>query len=82
MAPHAVIQGTVSHQGRPVGGAYVRLCAPGGRLAAEVPTSQTGSFRFFAAPGRWTVTALAPGATVDRAVAVEQDQVSDIHVAI
>jgi len=82
MAPQAVIQGTVSHAGRPVGGAYVRLSVPGGRLAAEVPTSKTGTFRFFAAPGSWTLTTLAPGSTVDRAVAVEQDQVSEIHVAI
>jgi hypothetical protein len=82
MAPQAVIQGTVSQAGRPVGGAYVRLSVPGGRLAAEVPTSKTGTFRFFAAPGKWTVTTLAPGSTVDRTVAVEQDQVSEVHVAI
>lgn len=82
MAPQAVIQGTVSHAGRPVGGAYVRLSVPGGRLAAEVPTSKTGTFRFFAAPGSWTLTTLAPGASVDRTVAVEQDQVSEVHVAI
>jgi hypothetical protein len=81
MAPQAVIQGTVTSAGRPLGGAYVRLLA-GGRLAAEVPTSKTGTFRFFAAPGDWTLRTLAPGAIVDRAVAAEQDQVSEIHVAI
>ena len=32
--------------------------------------------------GGWTLTTLAPGSTVDRAVAVEQDQVSEIHVAL
>jgi hypothetical protein len=65
-----------------VGGAYVRLSVPGGRLAAEVPTSKSGAFRFFAAPGSWTLTTLAPGSTVDRTVAVEHGQVSEIHVAI
>jgi hypothetical protein len=81
MSAQAVIQGTVTQSGRPVGGAYVRLIS-GGQLEAEVPTSKAGTFRFFAAPGDWTLRTLAPGATVDRSVAAEPDQVSEIHVAI
>ena len=45
-----VIQGTVSRDGQPVGGAYVRLLDGSGEFTAEVPTSATGQFRFFAAP--------------------------------
>ena len=43
--------------------AYVRLLDRGGEFTAEVVSSATGVFRFFAAPGRWTVRALAPGAS-------------------
>jgi len=78
----AVIQGTVTLSGSPVSGAYVRLVHPTAGLTAEVPTDTAGRFRFFAAPGRWNVLALAPGATVDRAVAVGTGQVSDVLVAL
>ena len=37
--------------GEPVDGAYVRLLDATGEFTAEVPTSATGQFRFFAAPG-------------------------------
>ena len=47
----------------PVGGAYVRLLDSTGEFTAEVPTSATGQFRFFAAPGSWTLRALAPAPT-------------------
>ena len=35
-------------------GAYVRLLDSSGEFTAEVPTSATGHFRFFAADGNWT----------------------------
>lgn len=57
----AVIAGVVRHAGEPVQGAYVRLLDSSGEFAAEVPTDEGGNFRFFAAPGTWTVRALAPG---------------------
>ena len=59
----SVVQGTVSKGGQPLPGAYVRLLDSTGEFTAEVVTSATGSFRFFASPGRWTVRALAPGAS-------------------
>ena len=34
-----------------------------GEFTAEVVSSASGAFRFFAAPGTWTVRALAPGAS-------------------
>ncbi len=57
-----VIQGRVERAGDPVAAAYVRLLDASGEFTAEVVSSATGAFRFFASPGRWTVRALAPGA--------------------
>lgn len=54
-----VITGTVKVDGAPVGGAYVRLLDASGEFTAEVVTSPEGVFRFFAAPGTWTLRALA-----------------------
>ena len=56
----SIIQGTVVKAGAPVGGAYVRLLDGTGEFTAEVQTSATGMFRFFAAPGDWTLRTLAP----------------------
>jgi uncharacterized protein DUF1416 len=42
-----------------VGGAYVRLLDTTGEFTAEVVTSPQGVFRFFAAPGSWTLRALS-----------------------
>jgi len=53
-----VIQGVVETGGHPVPGAFVRLLDETGEFTAEVVTSATGAFRFFAAPGHWTVRAL------------------------
>lgn len=77
-----VIQGIVSRGGEPVGGAYVRLLDGSGEFTAEVPTSATGQFRFFAAPGSWTLRTLAPGATLDRQVVASQGQVADVDVQL
>jgi hypothetical protein len=60
VSKEAVIQGVVTHDGAPLGNAYVRLLDHGGEFTAEVPTSVTGEFRFFAGPGQWTLRALAP----------------------
>ncbi len=61
-ATATVIQGRVVRDGQPVAAAYVRLLNASGEFVAEVVSSATGVFRFFASPGRWTVRALAPGA--------------------
>jgi hypothetical protein len=66
-----VITGEVRAGDEPVAGAYVRLLDASGEFTAEVVTSQAGQFRFFAAPGRWTLRALSRAgngdATVDAA---------------
>jgi len=77
----AVIQGVVKRDGQPVAG-YVRLLDGGGEFTAEVPTSATGEFRFFAAPGTWTVRALVPGGTADRTVHAEQGAVAEVELAV
>ena len=82
MSKETVIQGTVTKDGQPVGGAYVRLLDSTGEFTAEVPTSATGQFRFFAAPGQWTLRTLAPGATVDRTVAAQLGEVSEVEVSV
>jgi Protein of unknown function (DUF1416) len=78
----AVIQGRVLRGGNPVAGAYVRLLDSTGEFTAEVPTSATGHFRFFAADGSWTLRTLAPGTKLDRAVVAARGSVSEIDVDI
>src|SRR6188472_3129654 len=83
VAKEAIIQGVVTREGQPVDGAYVRLLDRSGEFTAEVPTSATGQFRFFAAPGEWTLRTLAPKAdTVDRKVIAQRGVVAEVAVAI
>jgi hypothetical protein len=63
-----VIHGVVSKGGTPVPGAYVRLLDGTGEFTAEVVTSATGDFRFFAAPGEWTLSVLHRDGSVRRSV--------------
>ena len=49
----------VDGSGQTVGGAFVRLLDSSDEFTAEVVASATGDFRFFAAPGTWTVRALS-----------------------
>jgi hypothetical protein len=83
VAKESVIQGVVTRGEEPVGNAYVRLLDRTGEFTAEVPTSATGHFRFFAAPGEWTLRTLAPQADpVDRKVVAQQGVVAEVAVAI
>jgi hypothetical protein len=82
VAKESVVQGTVSRGGSPLGGAYVRLLDSSGEFTAEVVTSATGAFRFFAAPGDWTLRTLAPGASVDTAVTAKQGEVVEATVDV
>lgn len=78
----AVIQGRVLRGGDPVAGAYVRLLDAGGEFTAEVPTSATGHFRFFAGDGNWTLRTLAPGSSADRAVEAARGSVAEVDVEL
>ncbi len=83
VAKESVIQGVVTRGDEPVGGAYVRLLDRTGEFTAEVPTSATGHFRFFAAPGEWTLRTLAPRAdVVDRKVVAQQGVVAEVAISI
>lgn len=79
----SVIQGVVTRGGEPVAGAYVRLLDSGGEFTAEVPTSTTGQFRFFAAPGTWALRTLAHGAAVvDQSVEAVKGAVAEVAVTL
>ena len=79
----AVIQGRVLRSGEPVSGAYVRLLDRTGEFTAEVPTSATGHFRFFAGEGDWTLRTLAPQAEpVDNKVHAQVGSVAEVTVTI
>jgi hypothetical protein len=82
VAKETIIQGVVTRAGEPVGGAYVRLLDASGEFTAEVPTSATGNFRFFAAPGTWTLRALAPGGSADRTVVASLGNISEVDIAV
>ena len=83
VAKEAVIQGQVLRGQEPVPNAYVRLLDGGGEFTAEVPTSATGHFRFFAGDGEWTLRTLAPKADpVDTRVVAATGSVAEVAVAI
>jgi hypothetical protein len=64
-----VIYGVVSSaDGSPVAAAYVRLLDSTGEFTAEVVTSATGDYRFFAAPGEWTLSVLHNSGSVRQSV--------------
>ncbi len=79
----AVVQGKVSHNGSAVVPGYARLLNSGGDFVAEVPLGEDGGFRFFAAPGDWTVRVLAPGGLrADRPVAADYGRVAQLEITI
>ena len=83
VAKESIVQGTVSRGGTPLGGAYVRLLDSTGEFTAEVVTSATGAFRFFAAPGDWTLRTLAPKAqAVDTKVTAVLGDVVETSVEV
>jgi hypothetical protein len=79
----AVVEGHVTRAGTAVQVGYARLLDSGGEFVAEVPLGTDGGFRFFAAPGAWTVRVLAPGGVrTDRAVTAEYGRVAAVEVSV
>ncbi|QCB50140.1 DUF1416 domain-containing protein [Rhodococcus sp. PAMC28707] len=78
-----VITGRVlATDGEPVGGAFVRLLDGTGEFTAEVVASGTGDFRFFAAPGKWTLRALSASGNGDAVITPEGAGVHSANVTV
>ena len=82
VAKETVIQGSVVQGDSPVPGAFVRLLDSSGEFTAEVVTSATGGFRFFAAPGEWTLRALSSAGTGQASVEASQGSVSEATISL
>ncbi len=79
----AVVEGRVVHEGSPVATGYARLLGTGDEFVAEVPLGDDGGFRFFAAPGSWTLRVLAPGGLrAERSVQADYGQVTKVDVTL
>jgi hypothetical protein len=79
----AIVQGRVTSDGAAVPTGYARLLNSGGDFVAEVPLGEDGGFRFFAAPGSWTLRVLAPGGIrAERTVSADTGQVTELEVAV
>jgi hypothetical protein len=77
-----VITGVVrADDGEAVAGAYVRLLDATGEFTAEVVTSPAGQFRFFAAPGTWTLRALSRSGNGDAEITADRG-VNEVAVSV
>ena len=81
-AAEAVIHGHVTRAGSPLPGAYVRLLGTTGDFTAEVQTSATGYFRFYAADGEWTLRTLLRGGSVDTVVSAVKGKAVEAVVEV
>lgn len=79
LATQAVIQGVVTGAST----AYARLLDHSGEFTGEVVVSDDGIFRFFAAPGDWTVRIIAGGGvTRDVQVEAKLGEVASLAVSV
>ena len=79
----AVVEGHVTREGAPVSTGYARLLGSGDEFVAEVPLGDDGGFRFFAAPGSWTLRVLAPGGLrAEQPVQADHGQVTKVDVTL
>jgi len=72
----------VDGSGQSVGGAFVRLLDASDEFTAEVVASATGDFRFFAAPGTWTLRALSPAGNGNAIVAPSGAGIHEVDVKV
>ena len=82
LSRETVIYGVVTKGAHPVPSAYVRLLDSTGEFTAEVVTSATGDYRFYAAPGAWTLSVLAPGAAGRRSVHADAPGLLEVALPI
>ncbi|RJL30877.1 DUF1416 domain-containing protein [Bailinhaonella thermotolerans] len=80
LSTQAVIQGVVTGSS---GTAYARLLDSTGEFTGEVVVNDEGIFRFFAAPGSWTVRVIAGGGrTKDTSVQANLGEVAQLQVTL
>ena len=72
----------VDRDGQAVGGAFVRLLDSSDEFTAEVVASATGDFRFFAAPGAWTVRALSAVGNGDAMVTPSGAGIHEVDIKV
>jgi hypothetical protein len=77
-----VLSGQVVADGAPVAGAFVRLLDSTGEFTAEVVSSPEGAFRFFAAPGEWTVRVLHRAGTGQATVNADGPGLHPVQVVV
>lgn len=77
-----IIGRVVDGSGQAVGGAFVRLLDSSDDFAAELVASPNGDFRFFAAPGTWTVRALSNLGSGDITVAPAGAGLHEVDVKV
>src|SRR5689334_4615973 len=77
-----VIYGVVSAAGAPVPSAYVRLLDSTGEFTAEVVTSASGDYRFFAAPGDWTLSVLHRDGSVRKDITADAPGLTEVSLEL
>ena len=90
LSQQTVIQGQILRDGSSdsvpngtaVANGHVRLLDSTGEFTAEVPTNLEGQFRFFAAPGSWTLVVQAPGARVEQKLIAARGRPTDLVIHI
>jgi hypothetical protein len=82
LSKETVIQGTVAKGSDAVAGAYVRLLDASGEFVAEVVSGEGGEFRFFAAPGAWTISVLSREGSVRREVRALEPGIVEVAASL
>jgi hypothetical protein len=77
-----VVAGKVTGGEGPLGGAYVRLLNGDGEFVGEVQASPEGDFRFYAAPGSWTVRALHRAGTGEASVTAAAPGLHQVAISV
>ena len=77
-----MLTGRVLAEGQPVAGAFARLLDGTGEFTAEVVASASGNFRFFAAPGTWTLRALSRSGNGESVLSADGPGLHQAEVAV
>jgi hypothetical protein len=76
----SAIVGKVYRDKAPIEGAYVRLTGSADEFVAEIRTGAEGAFKFWAVPGEWRVSCLAPGAErLEQPVSLEKGHSAEVR---